>query len=355
MKPQLTITKAGQGHGQAMRTALTMAALSGRAVKLAGIKDDRARPRPGLGPAGRTLLVALGIITGGGCQARGGDLEATFTPGLVRPGSYQFDVAREEPLCSPLSTVITPLILPLATCRESSSVLVSGATHMLGAPTTDELTRVILPLLRRLGVPVRLSEIAPGFFPQGGGEAELTVEPAGILESLKAEHSFQPHRIGAEVVISGLPRHLADQVLDGVVDRLGLFGLKPETSTRRAHGSTGMALLVWASSGRSWAGFSALGRPGGRPESLAIDASEAMLTFLNSGAGMQAEVAAQVLPTLACAQGISHISVDRLTPGLKATARVIETFWPDTVRIDTPLQGGPSQIRVMGRRWGRLS
>lgn len=338
-----------------MRTALTMAALSGRSVSLNGLKDDRARPRPGLGPAGRTLLVAMGIITGGGCRAHTGDLEASFTPGLIRPGSYQFDVAHEEQLCSPLSTVIAPLILPLAACRQASSVLVSGATHMLGAATTDEMTRVVLPAFGHLGISARLSEIAPGFFPQGGGEAELTVEPAGILEPLKAEHSFQPHQIGAEVVISGLPGHLADQALEGVVDRLGLFGLRPETSIRQARGSTGMALLVWASSGRSWAGFSALGRPGGRPESLAIEAAEAMLGFLNSGAGMQAEVAAHLLPALACAHGTSHISVDRLTPRVKAAARVIEAFWPDTIRIDTPAQGGPSHIRVMGRRWGRLT
>lgn len=327
-----------------------MATLTRHPIRLSGLKDDRARPRPGLGPAGRTLLLAMSRITGGVCEAMPDDLEADLLPGSLRSGDYEFDVAHEVSLCSPAATVIEPLILPLSMCHEPSSVLVRGATHMLGAPTGDEFSRVIIPMLNSLGLRVSYSEIAPGFFPRGRGESELRVEPAGLIQPLKAEHSFQPHKIGVEVVISGLPLHLAEQAAAGAQDRLGLYGLKPEVNIRRAQGGPGMALLIWASSGRAWAGYSALGRQGGRPDSMALEAVEAMLAFLSSGAGIPAELAAFILPTLACARGVSHISVDRVHPGLKAAARVIEAFWPDTVAIDTPAQGGPSQVRVRGRR-----
>lgn len=337
-----------------MRTALIMSAITGNPVRCTGIKDDHAKPRPGLGPAGRTQFVAVSQITGGDCEAPAGAHEADLTPRRPQEGAYQFDVAHEESMCAPLTTVLETLILPLSGCRGNSSVLLRGATHMMGAMTSDELARVYIPMLGNLGLHLQFTEIIPGFFPQGHGEAELLVAPAGPLNPMKAEHSFQPKKIGVDVVIAGLPVHLAEQALEGVTDRLGLFGLKPETSLRRARGSTGMSVLVWADSGRARAGFTSLGKPGGRPESLATEAAEAMLTFLGSGAGVPAEMAAVILPVLACGRGTSHISVDRLSQELRAAARVIDVFWPDTVRIDSPSFGGPSQVRVLGRDWGHL-
>jgi len=78
---------------------------------------------------------------------------------------------------------------------------------------------------------------------------------------------------------------------------------------------------------------------------------EALMTFLNSGAGLPAFLAAVLMPALACASGESRLSVDRVTPGLKAACRVVEAFWPGTIRLREDPRGGPAELKVLGQAW----
>jgi RNA 3'-terminal phosphate cyclase (ATP) len=170
------------------------------------------------------------------------------------------------------------------------------------------------------------------------------------LAALQAEQSFRPLEVGVEVTTCGLPNHLAEQALEGALERLEVHGLAGRGNLRQAKGSRGLALLVWARGQAGWAGFSALGQRGGRPGAVATAAVEALASFLDTGAGMTALQAAALLPALASGSGISRMTVERASRGLLAAVRAVEALLPGSVRVDMGRRPGePVQLRVTGQ------
>lgn len=353
MPSHVRIANAGLGRNAGLRLGLALSLLSGRALGLAGLVDDHPRPRSGLGPGGLTAAVAAARISRGRWQGDLGQGTLEFTPGRVQPGEYSFDPAHLRPSAAPFSLLLETLLLPLAAASQTSSLLLRGGSHVPGGPSSDELALVLLPNWQALGLDVTYSEIAPGFFPAGGGEAEARIQPAGRLKHLQAEESFRPRQVGVQVVTSGLPVHLAEQALRGALERLDLHGLPAAGNIRRARGGKGQALLVWAGDGRLRVGFSSLGRRGQRPEALALEAVEGLAGFLKSGAALPPDAAARLLLALTCAQGVSRLVVSHASRNLKACMAAIEAFWPGTVRPGQSRGDQPIGLRVLGRDWGR--
>lgn len=218
---------------------------------------------------------------------------------------------------------------------------------MLGGPISDEISKVLSPNWRNLGLEIDYTEVIPGFFPSGGGEAELSIEH-GQPASLQALEHFMPLKIGIEVLSSGLPVHLAEQVEQAAQDRLAFYGLKGVANIRRAHGGKGMALLAWARGAAVTVGFSAIGRRGGRPGELATAAVDSLAGFMASGAGVPARLAASLLPLLIMARGVSRITVDRLGADLGGVISAVDAFYPGCVRVDLGGPREPAEIRIMG-------
>jgi len=347
------IANAGLGHNAGLRLGLPLSLLSGRPLRLSGLVDDQPRPRPGLGPGGLTAALAAARVSQGRFQGELGAGSMEFTSGRVQPGDYAFDLAGLMPSAAPLSLVLETLLLPLAAAQGPSGLILRGGSHVPGGPTSDELAQVLVPDWQALGLKLNYSEIAPGFFPAGGGEAEIHLQPAGRLEPLQAEGPFQPRQVGVEVLIAGLPLHLAEQTLRGALERLEVHGLSGRGNIRRARGGKGQALLVWAGDGRLRVGFTALGRRGERPEALAVEAVETLTGFLRSGAALPADTASRLLLALACAQGVSRLMVSHASRGLKAAVETIEAFWPGTVLLGRSRPNEALGLRVQGRDWGR--
>jgi RNA 3'-terminal phosphate cyclase (ATP) len=219
------------------------------------------------------------------------------------------------------------------------------------------ITRVLTPAWRLMGVALDYAEIIPGFHPQGGGEAEVRVHGPGFLEPLAAEGPFRAVEVGVEVVICGLPVHLAEQALEGAVGRLELHGYKPSSELRRPRAAgRGMAMLVWAREASGLAvGFASLGRRGGQPGALGLEAAETLASFLKSGAGLSGDLAAVLAAPLACARGVSRITLDRNTPGLRTALKTVEAFFPGAVRLVERPNGGLNELTIRGSDWGLLT
>ncbi|MCB2191420.1 MAG: hypothetical protein KQI62_07640 [Deltaproteobacteria bacterium] len=356
MLDTVEIRDGGNARNAGLRIGLALSLITGRPLRVGGLVDDSPRPRPGLGPGGLTLAVAASAVSRGRLQAAAGTPELTLTPGgPPQPGDYHLDVAHLEPSSAPFSSILEMLILPLSMTGGTSGLILRGGSHVMGGPTSDEISKVLLPNWRALGLNANYREIAPGFFPGGGGEAEATVVDAGgALTHIRAEEPFQPREVGVEVLCSNLPVHLAEQAMQGALDRLSLHGLEGQGNLRRAKGGKGQALLVWAGDGRLRIGFSTLGKRGSRPEALALEAVEALTHFLKSQAGLPSALAARLLLTLACAKGISRFTVSGPPKPLQAAMKTINAFWPGTVRLSSPRDEALLEVKVIGRDWGRV-
>jgi RNA 3'-terminal phosphate cyclase (ATP) len=350
----ITISNAGAGHNSAYKAGLALAALAGRTVMFTGLVDDNPRPSSGLGPGGITAAAGAAAVTSGHFEGGVGKPELFFQPGgLTRPlaGDYQFDVARQHKSAAALGNILEVLAPSLGATGADSTLTIMGGSHVMGGLTSDELSHVITPNWRALGMDIQYSEVSPGFFPRAKGEATVTFGPGRSLSSLQAEGPFKPAEVGVEVLTSGLPLHLAEQALDGAIGRLEVHGIKAEGRMRKARGGTGLAMLVWASGTGSDAyrvGFAALGQRGGRPISVATTAAEALVSFLHSGAGMPAHVATAMLPALTAATGVSRLTVDHPSQALTAAAKAIDAILPGSIRLDQRRPQAPVEIRITG-------
>ncbi len=108
----------GEGGGQLLRTALTLAMCTGAPIRLRHIRARRARPGP------RAQHLAAVRAAAAICSARvsgatpaSGELE--FAPGTVRPGEYDIDVGTAGSTLLVLQTIL----LPLSFCGAPSTVV----------------------------------------------------------------------------------------------------------------------------------------------------------------------------------------------------------------------------------------
>ena len=109
----------GEGGGQILRSAVALAAIMTRAVRIANIRAGR--PKPGLAAQHITSVRAAAAVCG--ARLRGdeiGSCDLLFEPAAPpRPGEYRFDVtqARHGGSAGSVTLVLQTVLLPLALAR----------------------------------------------------------------------------------------------------------------------------------------------------------------------------------------------------------------------------------------------
>ncbi|GAG27354.1 unnamed protein product, partial [marine sediment metagenome] len=114
----------GEGGGQILRTALSLAVARQQPVRVIRVRANR-KP-PGLRAQHLTSIHAAQLISGAEVVgATPGSTSLEFTPGAVRAGEYPLSVGT----AGSTSLVLQTVALPLALAGGSSRVTVTGGTH----------------------------------------------------------------------------------------------------------------------------------------------------------------------------------------------------------------------------------
>lgn len=331
----------GEGGGQVLRTALTLAALTETPIRLINIRARRSKP--GLQAQHLAAVRAAAAICAG--ELRGAELHSTeleFRPGTVRAGRYRFSIETAGSSCLVLQTVA----LPLALAQGTSTVTVRGGTHVPWSPSYHYLERQWLPHLQAMGLRLRLTLNAAGFYPRGGGE---------LLASIRGVESVQPlerSQRGELLHIRGLSG-AANLDLD-IARRQKLQALRRLEPLCRdtkieildtPSPVKGTFILLWAEFSNGQAACGALGAPGKRAELVADEAADELQACLDSGAAMDAHLADQLLLPLALAQGESLLSTSRVSSHLLTNAQVIRLFLPVRIEIEGE-EGQPGKVWI---------
>ncbi len=173
----------GEGGGQVLRTAISLAALHSRSLRIFNIRAGRASP--GLKRQHLTCIRAVAELCNGqleGDESNGSEIR--FEPGDVQAGDYHFSVGTAGSALLVFQTVIWPLLF----AKGNSRVVFEGGTHNPMAPTFDFIDRCFVPILRRMGATLDLTLEKRGFMPAGGGRfvAEIqgptSLAPIDLLE-----------------------------------------------------------------------------------------------------------------------------------------------------------------------------
>lgn len=342
----------GEGGGQIIRTALSLAALLTQPVRLINIRPGR--KNPGLAAQHLTAVRAAAMI----CDARlAGDRlgspQLTFEP-QVPPiaGSYEFDVAeaRQGGSAGAATLVIQTLLLPLALANGDSTLTVRGGTHVPWSPPFHYLRDVYLPMLARLGVQAVAELSAWGWYPAGRGEITVTItgqttltpilvegEPGDQSDSV-AGLELGPgllQRVKGLAVAASLPAHIAQRMRNRATNLLQQAALPAEIEPRRVQSvSPGAGLFLAAEYQAVRAGFSALGQKGKPAERVAEEAVNALLAFHQSGAALDQHLADQLILPLILAGQPGPVRVERLSTHTLTNIWVVEQFLGPLAEID---------------------
>lgn len=343
----------GEGGGQIVRGALTLACLTGRPVHIGRIRAQRRKP--GLAAQHLTSVRAAAELCA--AEVTGAELGSqalTFRPQrMMQPGSYRFDVAAARLGGSAGATmlVLQTVLLPLACAEGESTVVLEGGTHVPMSPPFDYVRDVWLPTLARLGIAAHVWLERPGWYPAGGGKVCAAIRGSG--KRARFSPLWLTERGNLKIVrgcglASALPSHVAERMAGRAREILQAHGILHDIrAVTRDSDCPGAGLFLVAEYQHAIAGFSALGERGKPAESVAEEACAALFFFHESEGAVEAHLADQlIIPTAVC-EGESAFTVQRVTLHLETVAWLVERFGVARVRIERDGQRAAC-VRVKG-------
>lgn len=316
----------GEGGGQVLRTSLAMALIHGRPLVVRSIRAKR--KRPGLLRQHLTALraaAAIGEATVEGDHMRSSEIR--FTPKAIRHGDYSFAIGTAGSTSLVLQTILWPLLV----APGSSRLRLEGGTHAAMAPPFDYIDRVLLPLLRRMGVVIEARLVRHGFFPAGGGIIEIELEGGRAWSPLVLTERGELRRRRATALLSRLAPSIGERQLKVVGKRLGWSREELLTEQVESPGP-GTALLLEMEFEALTEMHSAFGAHGTRAEQVGREATEEARTYLAGGAPVGRHLADQLLIPMTLA-GESTIRTLRPTLHTQTNAEVIAAFTGEPLRI----------------------
>jgi RNA 3'-terminal phosphate cyclase (ATP) len=329
---------AGEGGGQILRTALGLSLVTGTPFRLTDIRGGR--ERPGLRRQHLTAIEAAARI--GAASVEGARLHSSridFCPGDVSGGDHTFDVSTAGSATLVLQTVLPALLLADAPSR----LVLRGGTHNPFAPPFDFLAHVFLPWLRRMGADVEAELVRPGFFPAGGGEMHVAVQPVARLTPVDALERGRVVARRATAIVANLPLAIAERELHVVAKELGWRKKELHAEERSDATGPGNALTLHVETRHASEVVTGFGEKGLPAERVAKRATQAMKRFLAADVPVGEHLADQLLVPLALAGGGSF-RTSPLSSHARTNAALIERFLP--VRIVDTADAGACVVRI---------
>jgi RNA 3'-terminal phosphate cyclase (ATP) len=326
----------GEGGGQIIRTSVSLAALTGKAVEISNVRARRSRP--GLQPQHLTAVRAAAALCGAELEgAEVGTPRFVFRPQRAPvPGAHRFDIGTAG--ATPL--VAQTVLVPLMHAGEDSHVVIRGGTHVPHAPTAEYLEAVYIPALKRAGLHARFDYPRAGFFPKGGGELDLAVSAGGSPQALDLTARGRLVSLTAYIVAAELPDHVVERGAGTVEAFMKSVGRKVTVERRQKQAlNPGAAVVVVAECEGGLAGFVGLGERGKPMEEVAQKPCEAFMEWWKSGAACDEHLADQLVLPLALAAGESRWTTPVVTEHLRTVLWLTEHFLPIRCTIEEAPEG----------------
>lgn len=310
----------GEGGGQIIRTAIALAAITGKAVEITNIRANR--PNPGLSAQHLHAVRAVERISGGSTE--GLALRSTrlaFTPGKLTGFEGAIDIGTAGSI-----TLLLQCLVPAALFADrTTKVRITGGTDVRWSPPMEFYTHVFLPALRELGCELQLERRRRGYYPKGGGLVDLTVMPTRRLKGRVLQKPEPAGEIRGVSHSSGLPAHVVDRQARAATYVLKDAGYAAAIITEpeeRGTWTTGSGVTLWA----GYKSGSALGERGKRAELVGEEAARSMLTELQAPSTVDVHLADQLVPYLALATGTSEMRVREMTKHLETNLYITQQF-----------------------------
>jgi RNA 3'-terminal phosphate cyclase (ATP) len=318
----------GEGGGQVLRSALSLAIVTGQAFRMFNIRARRAKP--GLRWQHLAAVRAAQAVSSAAVEgARLGATELTFAPGDLKGGHHAFDVGTAGS-----TTLIAQTLIPaLLQTGQPFRISIDGGTHNPMSPPFEFLASTYLPLLCRMGADVEAQLIRRGFYPAGGGRIELSIGKSAGLTPIELCSRGALLLKQAIAIVSRLPLSIAQRELETIGEALGwpsdvLHAREDEDGT--GPGNAVIVELEFENLTEVFTGFGLKGLPA---ETVAEGVATTVAEYLAGVAAVDTHLADQLLLPMAIAGG-GRFTTLQPTQHTLTNIGVIEAFLPVNIRIE---------------------
>jgi RNA 3'-terminal phosphate cyclase (ATP) len=317
----------GEGGGQILRTSLGLSLITGKPFQINKIRAKRKKS----GLLRQHLTAVRAAIQIGRAESSGDEIcssELKFIPKTIYPGKYNFAIGSAGS-CSLVLQAVLPALL---TANSPSVITVKGGSHNPYAPPFDFLKKTFLPLLNQMGAKLSLSMDSYGFYPAGGGQITLHIEPVPELKPLELTEFGDISKKHVNILLSGLPVHIGNREMQTIKNRLNLKESELSITQVDSHGP-GNVLTAVLKTKHLTETFTGFGRKGISAERVARELCKAVNTYLENRVPVGIYLADQLLIPLALA-GSGKFHTAKPSLHTITNARVIEKFLPVNININ---------------------
>ena len=330
----------GEGGGQILRTALGLAASTGQAFRIVGIRANRSRP--GLAAQHLAAVQCAGKLCEADMEgAHLGSQTLRFAPRKAASGDHVVHVGT----AGSATLVLQAGFLASAKAEGQVRLEVHGGTDVPLSPPASYYRLVLIPLLCRMGLNMKMDLVQRGFYPEGGGVIIVTVSAPPSVDPLDLRVRGSLREVGGVAFSRNLPEHVARRMASECRRRLVDVPAVRIDLDQGNGPSTGAGVVLAARYENGLVGASGLGERGVSAEKVAELAVQGLRAELV--ASLDVHAADQLLPFMALASGPSHFTVQTVSDHLRTQMSTVASFLP--VRFEES-GTGPVSVSVLPNR-----
>ncbi len=329
----------GEGGGQIVRTAVALSVLTKQPIEIYNIRAGR--PNPGLRPQHYTALSCIRDI----CDAdvEGLSVHSTnlkFQPHDIKPGAYCFDVGT----AGSMTLVFQACLLSAFHTPTPLVIKLRGGTDVRWAPSWDYFASVFLPLISKIGIKTQIKLIKRGYYPKGGGEAELTIHPVQTLLPFSADELQNFTDVTGIVHRANLPEHISTRIRHAAIKTAMKHNLRSTIQIDAAPSlSSGTGITLWSSSGPTILGSTVLGEKSLSAETVGETAANQLIQEMKSGTTLDRYSIDQILPYLVLAPKGSSCLIREISNHTQTNMWLIKQF----LSVDFEVAAQQNAIRLL--------
>ncbi|XP_074490565.1 RNA 3'-terminal phosphate cyclase isoform X2 [Sebastes fasciatus] len=315
-----------EGGGQILRLSAALSCISGSSIRITKIRAGRTSP--GLRPQHLSGLQLVSDLCSGDLQGASiGSTDITLTPGKIQSGNYTADPQTAGSVC-----LLLQVSLPCSLFAASSSELrLKGGTNAEMAPQIDYTIKVFKPIVEKFGVHFDCDVIMRGYYPRGGGEVAVTVNPVKELQPVVMTERGTITKIYGRAFVAGvLPYKLAKDMSSAAVRTIRkeikdlYINIAALQEKEMAFGNgSGIIIIAESSTGCVFAG-SALGKKGVYVDKIGIEAAEMLLRNIRHNGCVDEFLQDQLIIFMALAKGTSRIRTGAVTLHTQTAIHIAE-------------------------------
>jgi RNA 3'-phosphate cyclase len=332
----------GEGGGQILRTALAFSVITRKPVRISKIRAGR--EVPGLRRQHVSALRVLGAVFDSKLDGvTEGSSEVSFVPGSLRANSISFDMKT----AASITLVLQAVVPAVALARSRLTLELAGGTDVPWSPTFDYYDTIVRKAFAALGIRFSARAVRRGYYPRGGGQVIVNVEPCEALRPLQLTEPPRVEGVDLTSRCALLPRHVAERQIASAAAELEEKGLRigRKLITEESADSPGSSILVSSSDGSFFLGSDELGARGRPSEEVGRAAAERFASFARSGACVDDNLADMLAPLLSLASGPSALRAARVSKHLDAGFYIARLFSSCEYSVREEGQGAVVTVR----------